>query len=821
LTRRAFSVVVALAVLSAVLAVRSIAGSGRPSDLIEEPASAVTGTPDVSVGDVSQFEGNSGTRLLYFPVTLSRPSTTQISVSYTTIGVSATGGKTSGTGIDFKSASGVVQFTPSNTTGLTTTQKWVGITVYGDTISEPNEVLTLSLSSSQAKVLRNGTGTILNDDVGSGLRVGVGDAAITEGDSGTRSLRVAITLTSAPGATVVSVPYTITGITATHGTSAANGDYGSATSGKLTFKTTSTKKSLTIKVFSESTAEANETFRVSLGAVTGATVARQNGTATILDDDSVDGAPPSVPSGLVATAVSSSAIDLVWSGSTDNVGVIGYRIYRDGGLVGSSVSSSFHDAGLSGATTYTYNVAAFDAAGNVSAQSSAASATTFASSSSGLLVGDDAWGLLINAGRWNGGNWRATIDSYLSARQAQGFSAVEVSAFSWLRPEDPPSPFKFTTGQDWDGLYPFNSSMNPSSGLNTTTASDGFTFWDRRDYLITQAGLRGITVVLNVTTPALNFSTNPVSPLQGWTSQQWTDYATALGNRYKNAADLMWILGDDYYGTLDAGFNSWLWALRLTGDQHPVSVQNMVNSTSQTQIQSGDPLAWGSAHAQFDWVYTYDVSYDGVEKAYSHGDDIPVYFGDGNGLGNTDLTIMRKMIWWALSSGARGFSTIDENLWKFPSNWHDLMTGNATPEATFWSTVIPAIASAFSGLTDWSSLLPDTNSQLVTSGRGTHAAGNTDFYGPDTDNYVTASRTPNGDLGVVYLSHARTITVDTSKLLAGYVARWMDPLTGAQYSATPTATNGAINTYNSGVAQGAKGINNSAGGPDWILVFRR
>jgi hypothetical protein len=233
-------------------------------------------------------------------------------------------------------------------------------------------------------------------------------------------------------------------------------------------------------------------------------------------------------------------------------------------------------------------------------------------------------------------------------------------------------------------------------------------------------------------------------------------------------------------------------------------------------------LAWGTAHAQYDWVYTYDASYDGIEKAYSHDGDIPVFYGDGNALGFTDVRIMRKMIWWALSSGARGFNTIDEDLWKFPANWHDLMTGNATPEAAFWSTVIPAIGTAFERLTDWSLLRPDTTSQLVRSGRGTHTTGQQAFYSSDdTDNYVSASRTPNGSLAVIFLSHAGAITVDTSKLRAGYVARWMDPLTGTQYAATPTATNGAIATYNSGGVQGGKGVNNSAGDGDWVLVFRR
>jgi len=46
-----------------------------------------------------------------------------------------------------------------------------------------------------------------------------------------------------------------------------------------------------------------------------------------------DATPPTVPTGLTATAASTSQINLVWTASTDNVGVTGYRVYRDGTLL--------------------------------------------------------------------------------------------------------------------------------------------------------------------------------------------------------------------------------------------------------------------------------------------------------------------------------------------------------------------------------------------------------------------------------------------------------------------------------------------------------
>jgi hypothetical protein len=96
-----------------------------------------------------------------------------------------------------------------------------------------------------------------------------------------------------------------------------------------------------------------------------------------------DTTAPSTPVNLSATAVSSSQVNLTWTASTDNVGVAGYRIFRGGTQVGTSSTNAYADGGLSASTTYTYTVAAYDAAQNMSPQSSQASATTSAGGGSG------------------------------------------------------------------------------------------------------------------------------------------------------------------------------------------------------------------------------------------------------------------------------------------------------------------------------------------------------------------------------------------------------------------------------------------------------
>jgi chitodextrinase len=90
----------------------------------------------------------------------------------------------------------------------------------------------------------------------------------------------------------------------------------------------------------------------------------------------VDTTAPSIPTNLAATAVSTAQINLSWTVSTDSVGVTGYRVYRGGTQIATSATNSYSDTGLSASTTYTYTVATYDAAGNVSNQSGSASATT-------------------------------------------------------------------------------------------------------------------------------------------------------------------------------------------------------------------------------------------------------------------------------------------------------------------------------------------------------------------------------------------------------------------------------------------------------------
>jgi hypothetical protein len=102
-------------------------------------------------------------------------------------------------------------------------------------------------------------------------------------------------------------------------------------------------------------------------------------TATVtVNAPTADTQPPSTPATLWASPASSTEVSLQWSASTDNVGITGYQIWRNGAVLTSVPGSatSYVDRTAVAATTYTYAVRAYDAAGNYSALSPNASATT-------------------------------------------------------------------------------------------------------------------------------------------------------------------------------------------------------------------------------------------------------------------------------------------------------------------------------------------------------------------------------------------------------------------------------------------------------------
>jgi parallel beta-helix repeat protein len=92
-------------------------------------------------------------------------------------------------------------------------------------------------------------------------------------------------------------------------------------------------------------------------------------------EGTVDTKAPSPPADLHQDGATESSIGAAWSPSTDDVGVVGYRVYVDGGLAGSTASTAYALTALDCARSYTVGVEAYDLAHNTSQRSTFTAAT--------------------------------------------------------------------------------------------------------------------------------------------------------------------------------------------------------------------------------------------------------------------------------------------------------------------------------------------------------------------------------------------------------------------------------------------------------------
>lgn len=124
--------------------------------------------------------------------------------------------------------------------------------------------------------------------------------------------------------------------------------------------------------------------------------------------DGEDTQSPSVPTGVKALAASTTQVQLEWNAASDNVGVTGYRIYRNGSLIGTTAATSYADSGLSAGTGYAYTVVAYDAAGNASGMSNVANVQT-PSSTTELTISNVALKSMTRTSATIG--WTTSVDA--------------------------------------------------------------------------------------------------------------------------------------------------------------------------------------------------------------------------------------------------------------------------------------------------------------------------------------------------------------------------------------------------------------------------
>ena len=222
--------------------------------------------PGISISDASIAEGDAGTAILTYTVSLSAPSSKAISVNYASADGSADGS-------DYTAASGVLNFAPGETSHT------VSLIVSGDTLHELNETANITLSAPVNAAIADGSGvgTITNDDAAPVLSIGT-PVAVIEG--GVAVMQFSVTL-SAVSALPVSFAYATA-----DGSAIAGSDY-TAASGAITIPAGQLSETISVPILNDNVFELTESFSVGLSGISGATAGTVSATGTINNDDAV------------------------------------------------------------------------------------------------------------------------------------------------------------------------------------------------------------------------------------------------------------------------------------------------------------------------------------------------------------------------------------------------------------------------------------------------------------------------------------------------------------------------------------------------------
>jgi chitodextrinase len=532
----------------------------------------------------------------------------------------------------------------------------------------------------------------------------------------------------------------------------------------------------------------------------------QNGTAWVAQlvafrPAGTDTSPPSVPSDLQVSNVTATAATISWTASSDDTGVSGYVVFRDGAQIATTALPHYTDMSLSPATTYAYTVEAYDAAGNFSAQSSPPLGVTTASGPPGaafpltvgptgrylvdqngvpfLIHGDSPQALTVNLSE-------AEADAFFADRETAGFNLVWVNllcaTYTGGRPD----------GSTYDGIVPFTT----PDDLSTPNEA----FFTRVDHMLALAAQHGLVVLLD---PAETGSYLAVLNANGVTKAR--DYGRYLGTRYRNVDNIIWMSGNDFQSWQNAGDDAVVQAVARgihdTDDRH-------IHTVELDYLVSGslDDPTWAPL-IQLNASYTYFPTYAQVLADYNRPTVLPTFMVEANyefehnaaDLGTPE--ILRRQAYWTLTSGAAGQLYGNRYTWPFIAGWESNLD---TPGSAQFGLVKQLFAPR-----RWFDLVPDQSHAVVTAGYGTFS----DSGALGDNDYLTAARTPDGALVIAYMPTRRTITVDMARLGAAAYASWYDPTDGSftAIAGSPFGNTGSRNFAPPG--------DHADGSGDWVLVL--
>jgi hypothetical protein len=402
-----------------------------------------------------------------------------------------------------------------------------------------------------------------------------------------------------------------------------------------------------------------------------------------------------------------------------------------------------------------------------------------------LIIGDSPQALIVNL---------TTNDAamFFADRHAHGFNSMWINLLCST----------YTGGRadasTQDGILPFNGTIPKTNSYDLTKPNEAY--FARVDSMLKLAAAQGLQVLLD---PAETGSFLSVMLDNG--SNKCRAYGRFLGQRYGNFPNIIWLHGNDFQTWKTAKDDAVVRAVAL-GIQDEDKNHLQTSELDYIVSSSLDDTNWDSI-ITVNGTYTYFPTYARLLQDYNRSNFRPNIMTEANyefeSLQGpvTTAPILRKEEYWTMTSGAAGQLYGNHYTWPFTNGWQKHLD---TPGA-----IQLGYLKAFFEARTWYSLVPDTNHTVVVSNYGTFAS-----TGHVADNdYLTAARTPDGSLVIIYTPIIRQFVVDMTQLDGPAVSRWFDPSSGdfRNIAGSPFT--------NAGTKSFTPPGNNSDGDGGWVLVL--
>lgn len=399
---------------------------------------------------------------------------------------------------------------------------------------------------------------------------------------------------------------------------------------------------------------------------------------------------------------------------------------------------------------------------------------------------------------------QADVIALLDDRKAKGFNTLQISLL----------PFLHLTTKNIYGDQPFHGTDIASPAVTSVATTDpsdasGYDYWDHVEWIIDQAGQRGLQVGAAVS-------------WYGYAGEDWRPYVTSakaaaygtfLGKRLGGKRNLFWILGGDNdpigdvskvpsgLDTSDRVEATNLLANAIRANESLRHLMSYHAKRGHPSAQFFGGQAWHTVH----FAYSPEATYKYVQAEYNRTAVLPVVMPESYYDARTNSPVLdgrrlRAQAYWSYLSGAAGFAYGHENVWDLDSSWKTALNA----------------ASAF----DLKDLQAFFSGYPVHRLRPDHRAGNTQKlltsgYGSTSTNagldYAVSATASDGSFGFAYFPSSRSDIVVNLAALGGSVKlSWWNPATGGAQT--------LIGTY---PGSGTRALGWPSGYADALLVVER